>query len=245
MKFQKTALAASALAAGTFLALAAPLAASAHLDIDPSSTAAGSHAVLSFALPHGCDGSPTTSISISIPESVVSVTPTVNPDWTVAKTSVDLAKPITDAEGNTISTRIGRVVYTAITPMEDGLRTTFDLSVPLPADAAGQTLEFPVQQTCVTGSTAWDQHAVEGEAEPEHPAPSVAVTAAVAGGEQGHAAGATDAEATSAAATDAEETSAAAAGDDVLARVLGVGGLVVGAIGIVLAVTGRRTKRSV
>ena len=119
--------------------------------------------------------------------------------------------------------------------MEDGLRTTFDLSVPLPADAAGQTLEFPVLQTCATGSTAWDQHAVEGEAEPEHPAPSVAVTAAVAGGEQGHAAGATDAEA----------TSAGAAGDDVLARVLGVGGLVVGAIGIVLAVTGRRTKRSV
>ncbi|TFC03086.1 YcnI family protein [Cryobacterium mannosilyticum] len=235
MKFQKTALAASALAAGTFLALVAPLAASAHIDIDPSSTAAGSHAVLSFALPHGCDGSPTTSISISIPESVVSVTPTVNPGWTVAKTSVDLAKPITDAEGNTISTRIGRVVYTAITPMEDGLRTTFDLSVPLPADAAGQTLEFPVLQTCATGSTAWDQHAVEGEAEPEHPAPSVAVTAAVAGGEQGHAAGATDAEA----------TSAAAPGDDVLARVLGVGGLVVGAIGIVLAVTGRRTKRSV
>lgn len=235
MKLQKTALAASALAAGTLLALAAPLAASAHIDIDPSSTAAGSYAVLSFALPHGCDGSPTTSISISIPESVVSVTPTVNPDWTVAKTAVDLAKPITDAEGNTISTRIGQVVYTAITPMEDGLRTTFDLSVPLSADAAGKTLEFPVLQTCVTGSTAWDQHAVEGEAEPEHPAPSIAVTAAVADGEHGHAAGATD----------AEETSAAAAGDDVLARVLGVGGLVVGAIGIVLAVTGRRAKRSV
>lgn len=235
MKLQKTALAASALAAGTLLALAAPLAASAHIDIDPSSTAAGSYAVLSFALPHGCDGSPTTSISISIPESVVSVTPTVNPDWTVAKTAVDLAKPITDAEGNTISTRIGQVVYTAITPMEDGLRTTFDLSVPLPADAAGKTLEFPVLQTCVTGSTAWDQHAVEGESEPEHPAPSIAVTAAVADAEHGHAAGATD----------AEETSAAAAGDDVLARMLGVGGLVVGAIGIVLAVTGRRAKRSV
>ncbi len=235
MKLQKTALAASALAAGTLLALGAPLAASAHIDIDPSSTAAGSYAVLSLALPHGCDGSPTTSISISIPESVVSVTPTVNPGWTVAKTAVDLAKPITDEEGNTISTRIGRVVYTAITPMEDGLRTTFDLSVPLPADAAGKTLEFPVLQTCVTGSTTWDQHAVEGKAEPEHPAPSIVVTAAVADGAHGHGAGATA----------AEETSAAAAGDDVLARVLGVGGLVVGAIGIVLAVTGRRTKRSV
>ncbi len=237
MKFQKTALAASALAAGTFLALAAPLAASAHIDVDPSSTAAGSYTVLSFSLPHGCDGSPTTAISITIPESIVSVTPTVNPAWTVAKASVDLADPITDGEGNTISTRIGEVVYTAITPMEDGLRTTFDLSVPLPADAAGQTLEFPVLQTCVTGSTTWDEHAVEGEAEPEHPAPAITVTEAVADDGHGH----------EAAETEHEEAAAGAdtAGSDVLARVLGVGGLVVGAIGIVLAVTGRRTKRSV
>ena len=227
------ALAGSALAAGTFLALASPLAASAHIDIDPSSTAAGSSAVLSFALPHGCDGSPSTSISITIPESVVSVTPTVNPGWTVAKTAVDLAEPISDDEGNTISTRMGTVVYTAITPMEDGLRTTFDLSVPLPADAAGKTLEFPVLQTCAAGSTSWDQHTVKGEAEPEHPAPSIAVTAAVAAGEHGHTADDTAAEDRS------------AAGDDVLARVLGVGGLLVGAIGIVLAVTGQRTKRSV
>jgi uncharacterized protein YcnI len=231
--FKTTALAASALIAGGFLALAAPLSASAHIDIDPSSAAAGSYSVLSFSLPHGCAGSPTTSISIAIPQSIVSVTPTVNPLWTVAKTETPLATPITDGDGNSITSRIGGVVYTAITPMEDGLRTTFELSLMLPTDAAGTTLEFPVVQTCVTGSTNWDAHTVEGEAEPEHPAPSIAVTAAVAA--DGHGAAHTDTT------TDSAGTSDAAAGaPDVLARVLGVGGLVVGVVGIVLAITARR-----
>ena len=234
MTFKTTALAASALLAGGILALAAPLSASAHININPSSAAAGSYTVLSFALPHGCAGSPTTSISIAIPESIASVTPTVNPLWTVAKTETPLATPITDDDGNSITTRIGGVVYTAITPMADGLRTTFDLSLMLPADAAGTTLEFPVVQTCVTGSTNWDAHTVEGEAEPEHPAPSIAVTAAVASDEHGAAHTDTTAEASS------EATAAAASAPDVLARVLGVGGLVVGVVGLVLAITARR-----
>jgi len=235
--FKTTALAASALLAGGILALAAPLSASAHIEIDPSSAAAGSYSVLSFSLPHGCAGSPTTSISIAIPESVVSVTPTVNPNWTVEKTSTPLATPLTYDDGTSITDRIGAVVYTAITPMADGLRTTFDLSLQIPTDAAGTTLEFPVVQTCVTGSTNWDAHTVEGEAEPEHPAPSIAVTAAVASDEHGaaHAEGTT--------ATDEMTTTsetAAASTPDVLARVLGVGGLVVGVVGVVLAITARR-----
>jgi uncharacterized protein YcnI len=233
MTFTRTALAGSALAAGTFLALAAPLAASAHIDVEPSSTAAGSYAVLSFSLPHGCDGSPTTAISIDIPESVVSVTPTVNPNWTVAKKTVDLATPIEDGEGNSITTRVGQVVYTAITPMEDGLRTTFELSLPLPADAAGTILEFPVHQRCVTGETAWDQPTAPGQDEPEHPAPTITVTEAAAGETHGH--GRADAETAAATATDGSS-------EDVLARVLGVGGLAVGAVGIVLAVTLRRKQ---
>lgn len=234
MTFTPTALAASALLAGGILALAAPLSASAHIDIDPSSAAAGSYSVLSFSLPHGCAGSPTTSISIAIPESVVSVTPTVNPNWTVEKTSTPLATPLTDEDGTSITDRIGGVVYTAITPMADGLRTTFDLSLQIPTDAAGTTLEFPVVQTCVAGSTNWDAHTVEGEAEPEHLAPSIAVTAAVASDE--HAAAHTDTttEASS------ESADAAASAPDVLARVLGVGGLVVGVVGLVLAITARR-----
>ena len=242
MKIRTTALASSALAAGVFMAVAVPLSASAHISVAPTSTAAGSYSVLTFALPHGCDGSATTSIAIEIPESIASVTPTVNPNWAVEKVAVDLAEPLDDGHGNTITTRTGQIVYTAAEPLADGLRDTFALSVLLPEDAAGTTIAFPIVQTCEVGATTWNEEQKEGEAEPEHPAPSIAVTDAVAAG-HGHDA---DADAAATASDDDEDASASAhdsdarESGDTIARVLGIGGLVVGAIGIVLAVTARR-----
>lgn len=232
MKLRKTALAASAFMAGAFLAIGAPLSASAHISVEPSSTAAGSSAVLTFALPHGCEGSATTAISIGIPEGITSVTPTVKPDWSVSEVEVDLAAPLADGHGNSITSRTGQVVYTAEVPLDDGLRDTFALSITLPEDAAGQSLSFPIVQTCTEGQTDWNEVTQAGAAEPEHPAPAIVVTEPTA---DAHAA----ADAHDAADT-ADAAGTAETPGDVLARVLGIGGLVLGAIGIVLAVTARR-----
>ncbi|KQO97559.1 YcnI family copper-binding membrane protein [Leifsonia sp. Leaf264] len=229
-----TALAASALGAGLLFALASPLAASAHVGVTPDSTAAGSYAVLTFAVPHGCDGSPTTEVAIDIPESIPSVTPTINQGWTVEKTTIKLDPPVTDAHGNELTERVGQVVYTAKTPLADGYRDTFALSLQLPEDAAGDTLEFPVTQTCEAGSTEWNEKTVDGEAEPEHPAPAIVVTDAT-----GDAHGHSDSD-DAAASTDHDDASSTDADVDVLARVLGVLGLVVGAVGVVIAVVSRR-----
>jgi uncharacterized protein YcnI len=244
MKLRTLLAATTALAAGALLAIAVPLSASAHIGVAPSSTAAGSNTLLTFALSHGCDGSATTAVAIDIPESISSATPTVNPNWEVDKVQVTLDKPIDDGHGNSITTRVGTIVYTAKAPLADGLRDTFALGLTLPKDAAGTTLAFPVLQTCETGSTTWDQVAKGGEAEPEHPAPSVAVTAAVAADDHGHAVATTDEDAAGAdpAAGVAVGESATDASGDVLARVLGAGGLIVGAVGIVLAVATRRSR---
>ncbi|KQX08072.1 MULTISPECIES: YcnI family copper-binding membrane protein [unclassified Leifsonia] len=228
-----TAIAASALGAGILLALASPLAASAHVGVTPDTTAAGSYTVLTFAVPHGCDGSPTTAIAIDIPESIPSVTPTVNPGWTVEKSTITLDPPVTDAHGNEITERVGQVVYTAKTPLADGYRDTFALSLQLPEDAAGDTLEFPVIQTCEVGSTLWNEKTVDGEAEPEHPAPAIAVTAAT-GDEHGHSGAAAEAD------DHHDDATTDAAEVDVLARVLGLLGLAVGAVAVVIAVVSRR-----
>jgi len=232
-----SALAGSALVAGVLLALSAPLAASAHVSADSTSTAAGSSTLLTFSTAHGCDGSPTTSIAISLPEGVASVAPTINAGWDVEKVAEDLATPIDDGHGNTITSRTGQVVYTAQAPLESGLRTTFVLSFTIPADAAGETLEFPVLQTCETGSTNWNETTVDGEEEPASPAPFITVTEAT-GDEHGHGVEVTDHDET----TDEAATESTASSDDVLARILGVGGLAVGAVGIVLAVTARRKQ---
>lgn len=237
MKFTTPLIATSALAAGVLLALAAPLAASAHVTVTPDATGAGAFTVLTFSTAHGCEGSATTKMTIDIPENITSVSPTVNPGWTVEKIDVDLATPIDDGHGNEITTRVGQITYAAMTPLPDGFRDTFALGLQLPADAEGETLEFPVLQTCEVGETNWNETTVDGEDEPALPAPFVTIAAAT-GDAHGHSDGDTDAE-TVATHGDAADATAASA-DDVLARMLGAGGLVVGAVGIVLAVAARR-----
>ncbi|RXZ48637.1 DUF1775 domain-containing protein [Agromyces fucosus] len=234
--------AAVALGAGTALALAAPLAASAHVVVDPSATAAGAYTVLSFGTPHGCGESPTTKLTFTMPEGIDRVTPTVNPGWTIEKVVEQFDAPRKDSHGANITERVSSVVYTAVTPLPSDLRDVIELSLQLPADAAGETLAFPVLQECAEGQTDWSAVAEEGEEEPEHPAPTITVTEASADG-HGHAVEA-DAPAEHDSATASTSGSADDAGsDDVVARALGIAGLLVGAIGIVLAVTARRGRK--
>jgi periplasmic copper chaperone A len=187
--------------------------------------------VLTFSVSHGCEESPTTSLTFDLPDAIDSVAPTVNPNWTIEEV----------ADGD----RTAQVVYTAITPLESGYRDTVELSVLLPEDAAGQTLAFPVLQACEVGETNWNQVAEEGEEEPASPAPSIVVTEA-AGDAHGH--GSTAAETTGDEHADpgdaatAETTAAGTGSADTVARVLGIGGLVVGVVGIVLAITARRAR---
>ncbi|KJC63554.1 YcnI family protein [Agreia bicolorata] len=236
-------LASTGLGLGVLLAVAVPLSASAHVSVTPAATAAGSYTVLTFAVPHGCDGSATTSITIDVPETIPSVTPTINPNWDVSKVMAPLATPTTNAKGVATAERVGQVVYTAKTPLADGYRDTFALSLQLPTDAAGTTLKFPVLQTCETGSTNWNEVPAAGADEDsvEHPAPSITVTDAVATEADGDPmpAGSMASDATGSA-----PSAASGSSDDVLARVLGIGGLVVGAVGVVIAVVATRRSRA-
>lgn len=155
-------------------------AASAHVTVTPSTTTAGAYTVLTFGVPHGCEGSPTTKVSIGLPEEILAVTPTVNPGWTVEKVTEKLPDPIEDADGNQLTERVSQVVYQARTPLPADLRDTLELSLQLPEDAEGQTLAFPVIQTCAKGRTDWVETPASGQdaEELEHPAPAVAVTGA-------------------------------------------------------------------
>jgi uncharacterized protein YcnI len=86
-------------------------------------------------------------VSVKIPEEIIAVTPTVNVNWTVAKTMAALNPPVKDSHGNEITQRVAEVVYTAKAPLADDMRDTFELSLKLP-DTPGKTLLFPSVQTC-------------------------------------------------------------------------------------------------
>jgi periplasmic copper chaperone A len=174
---------AAATASAAALLLAAAGGASAHVGVTPDKTDANSYALLTFAIPHGCDTSGTTKVAITLPQELNDAQPTVNPNWTVEKVTEQLAEPKKLADGTSITKRTSQIVYTAKTPLPHELRDALVLSVKLP-DAAGSTLYFPTLQSCETGQTDWSEIAKDGQ-DPHSlkaPAPSLTVTEAAGTG---------------------------------------------------------------
>lgn len=242
------------------LSLTGALAASAHVTVSADTTAAGSYALLTFGVPHGCDGSATTKVAIKVPDQVNAVTPTVNPNWDVQKVLVPLTPPVTDSHGNQVTERVDQVVYTAKTPLPADLRDALVLSLQIPV-VAGQTLTFPIVQTCEVGETAWIEQQGQGQPEPAHPAPSIEVTSASADGDHPDPAAAAAGSDEPAAAASAVSTEASPAGsvpptssaqvattavtDSGSSNGLAIAGLVAGVLGLLVGgIALVRTRRS-
>lgn len=228
----------TALVGAVALALGGAVAANAHVTIAEGTVTAGAYEILTFSVSHGCDGSPTTEVAIQIPEGINAVTPTRNGFYTLEKVMEDLATPITDSHGNEVTERVAQVVYTATTPLPADQRDAFELSLQIPEDAAGQTLYFPVVQTCEQGETGWVQIPEAGQDAHALDAPAPSVTVLAATGDSGH--GDT---ATVDTAGHGEETAAAPAADQ---TPLVVTSLVVGALGLIVALIAllRRPKKA-
>jgi uncharacterized protein YcnI len=219
--------------------------ASAHVEAEATSTAVNSYTTVTFSVPHGCDGSPTTELQFHVPESVIEVTPTVNPNWTITKATEPYTAPSATAggedEAEAAAERVTSITYTAKTPLPADERDTFSLSFSLPDGKPGDTVAMPVTQTCEQGSTEWDQATKAGQAEPEHPAPAITLTAADASGDE-HAHGTTEStESDDAEATTASTSSSSTPADpDLVGRFLGLGGLLLGAVALVVSVAATR-----
>ncbi|AYY14612.1 DUF1775 domain-containing protein [Actinobacteria bacterium YIM 96077] len=199
--------AASVAGAATLVTVGATLA-SAHVTVSPEETTAGSYELLTFSVPHGCEGSPTTEVAIDIPEEVKSVTPSVNPNWDVE---------VLDADGEPVEGGpVDRVVYTARTPLPGDLRDAFEISALMPEEPV-DALAFPVLQDCEEGETAWDQIADEGEDPHELDAPAPVVEVIESADGQSHGGQSDDADVEGDAAADGEgpaDDDAAALSDD-------------------------------
>ena len=228
-------------ALAVLVAIAAVLAlgvgtASAHVSVSSPNAAPGGFGEITFSVPSESDTAKTTSLRVQLPTDTpfafVSVKPV--PGWTATTTTTPLATPI-EAEGSTITEAVSEVTWTAdpgggLTP---GQYQTFSISAgPLPEDA--DTLVFPALQGYDDGSTvSWIDPTVEGQPEPEHPAPTLGLTAAAGDPATGTA-------------TDTTATAPAASSDDssnglaVTALVVGIVGLLAGIAGVALALGARR-----
>lgn len=221
----------SAAAAGALaLTFGGAGAASAHVTISPDTAEAGSYSVLTFSVPHGCDGSATDKVAIQMPKEINAVTPTRNSFYSVDTKTEKLDEPVKDSHGNEMTERTSEVVYKAKTPLPADQRDTFELSLKLPDDAAGQTLNFPTVQTCEKGESAWVQIPAEGQDahELELPSPQIAVTEA--SGHDAHAGHDEHADQ-----GDSSQASASAETDNGQTPLV-VTSLVIGALGLVVAI---------
>src|SRR5258708_8133546 len=154
------------------LAGAAP--AWAHVHVDADNPAPGSYSVLTFNVPNESEkGALTTQLSVALPN-VTSASTEGMPGWTAALDR-DAAAGTTRSVTWTAApgTGIGRDQF-----------ALFRISVKLPNS---QTVSLPATQTYSDGTVVkWDQATPPAGAEPEHPAPDLALTGANAAAADDH-----------------------------------------------------------
>ncbi len=211
------------LGAAALLALAGAAPAFAHVTANPSTIQKGGYGVVTFRVPDEDDAAGTVALTVNLPQdhpfSSVRTTPIAG--WSVTTNEVPLNPPLKDDDGNAITKTIGSVTWKAnpgnrIAP---GQYLDFPLSLgPFPDDV--DVIRMPTVQTYDNGKVVnWaDPPAADGS-EPEHPAPSVSLTAAAGDGTHGGP---------TATATAADPPAA----DDPTARWLGGAGVLVGALGL-------------
>ncbi|CAN5284309.1 YcnI family protein [soil metagenome] len=233
--YKKALTVATALSAGVLLALAAPLAASAHVTIGTNQAAAGSYPLIDFKVPTESATATTTKVDVTIPQATPfgSVTYVPVEGWTTQLVTETLDTPIETDDGS-VTEAVTHVIWTAqpgseLTSEQYGV---FPLSVgPVPDTGS---IVLAVDQTYSDGTVvSWSDTSEDGE----HPAPVLYVNDAPPAGDHHGGDAATDDD--HGAMVEAHDDDASS-GADTLARLLGIGGLVVGAVGIVVAVTSRR-----
>jgi uncharacterized protein len=229
--------------AGVGMVMAAPMA-GAHVTPDPTEAPRGGFTTVSFRVPNEREDASTTSVEINFPTDTplafVSVQPV--PGWQYAAETATLPEPIETEDGE-VTEAVSKVTCTggAIRP---GEFQQFAIELgPLPDE--GDQVLFPTIQTYDSGEIVrWIDEPTEDGTEPEHPAPALRLTEA----EEDHHGNSGDDEEASGSDDDQSgvtaENAAAEDDDDSSATTVGVTGIVLGALGLIVAiyavVSGRR-----
>jgi len=133
--------------------LLTPLAASAHVTLTETSAAPGAHYLAHFRVGHGCSGSPTTGLSIAIPNGVSGVDAQAVPGWMLETSNIGARVSAVTWKGGSLDAKtLGEFAVAMILPSKPG------------------ALAFVATQTCAVGSASWSEVPPPGE-KSSHPAP--------------------------------------------------------------------------
>ncbi len=151
--------AAAAVMGWTALGLAGP--AAAHVVFDQETAPAGQLAKAGLRIMHGCNGKPTTRVTIDLPPGMMRLTPRMVPGWTVSVVTRPLEKPVM-LHGFEVKVGPARIIWEGGS-LPDGAYEVFEFRAMMP-DQPGATLVFPTRQDCPGGGVeSWTQVAAPGE----------------------------------------------------------------------------------
>ncbi|WP_022901152.1 YcnI family protein [Humibacter albus] len=240
MKIRRSLAAAAASAvAAVALSIAAPLAASAHVRVNPDQATPGSYAVLTFRVPTESATAGTVKLEVDFPTDTPFTSVSYQPvaGWSAQVTTSTLPKPV-KISGATVTEAPSKIVWTADpgVQVKPGQFQEFAISAGIVPDT-GKML-MPATQTYSDGTVVkWDQKTPASGQEPEHPAPTLYINDAPP----------SDGTPTIVSSSAAPVASPAATSTDAAAIGIAIGGLVLGAIALVVAVLGlvRRPRSAV
>jgi uncharacterized protein YcnI len=233
--------------AGAFAAALVGLSAApalAHVSVVSTDARQDGFGAITFRVPTESNTASTTKVTVQLPAEapIASVSVKPMPGWTHKETTIKLATPIKTDDGEEVTEAVSTIEWTANAPADairPGEYGDFSISAgPLPK---ADSITFKAIQTYSDGKqVAWIEQS-SGGAEPEHPAPVLALLPA-ADASAGHG--------TSAAPGAAAGTVPAASADSgngtaTAALVIGILGLLAGLVGLGVALTSRRGRGGV
>jgi uncharacterized protein YcnI len=147
----------------------------AHVTLETRQAPAGASYKAVVRVPHGCEGSATTSIRVKIPEGVVAVKPMPKPGWGIDMIKGQYAKPHDSGEGAKASEGVLELAWSG-GKLPDDYYDEFVFRAVLAADLEpGKPVYFPIVQECEKGIHRWIEIPAQGKSPDDYPEPAPAV----------------------------------------------------------------------
>ena len=136
--------------------------ASAHVSLQTSQARVGSPYRAVIVVPHGCAGSATTKLTVTVPEGLIDVKPIPKPGWTIDVVKGAYQQSYKPMHGEPVSEGVKQISWSG--RLDDTFYDEFSFVGTIAGTlSGGDTLAFPTIQQCEQGTSNWTEIAAAGQ----------------------------------------------------------------------------------
>lgn len=151
----------------------------AHATLETTEAPSGAFYKVTVKIPHGCKGSPTTAVRVTIPPGLVAVKPMPKPGWTLATIKGTYAQAVLGYNGKTVAEGVVEIVWSGGLLSDEHYDEFVFQTLVSESLRPGERVPVEIVQTCVSGEVAWRETADRGRPDHKlvHPAPILTIVA--------------------------------------------------------------------